>query len=297
MSELKSSLCVLAGGVLWGTLPLFAKYLAARGLSPEQIVFFRAGFAALFLLLWLAARKPFLLRFRLADAWYFAALGIGSIMLFSYCYFRTIESGGIALAALLLYTSPAFVLVFSIILFKEQVTTRKILAVLCTVAGCACITGIFSGGTAGFALPVILVGLGAGFFYSLYSIFGKYALRRNAATTVTAYALTFAALGSCFLVPLPQTLILLADIPILLVSCGMALCCSVGAFGLYTLGLKGIAASKAGVLAAVEPVVATLIGIAVFHENASLPTFLGMGLIIGATALLNTGAVPGKARQ
>lgn len=295
MSELKSSFCVLIAGVLWGVLPIFAKYLGAKGFLPEQIVFFRVGFAALFLTLWLAARNPSLLRFRLAEIWYFAGLGMGSILMFSYCYFTTIEAGGIALAALLLYTSPAFVLFFSVLLFKEPLTRRKLLAVACTITGCACITGIFNGGTTNAAWPVILVGLGSGFFYSLYSILGKYALRRYPSPTVTVYALIFATIGAGFLVPLPETVSLIADIPTFLVACGMALCCSLGAFGFYTLGLQGIPASKAGVLAAVEPVVATLIGIAMFHEPAHPQTFLGMGLIIGTTILLNT-ASGGKRR-
>jgi drug/metabolite transporter (DMT)-like permease len=66
----------------------------------------------------------------------------------------------------------------------------------------------------------------------------------------------------------------------------MALFCTLGSFGLYTLGLRGIAASKAGVLATIEPVVATLIGVLVFHEQAGPATFAGMALIIGATLLL-----------
>ncbi|MDR0440525.1 MAG: DMT family transporter [Candidatus Accumulibacter sp.] len=286
LSELKSTLCVLAAGVLWGLLPLFVKEFAAAGFSPEQIVFIRVSFGALPLAVWLAVRNPALLRFHLADVWCFAGTGIGSIMLFSYCYFRTIESGSIALAALLLYTSPVFVLFFSILLFGERVTKRKFLAVGCAFAGCVCITGILDGKTDMVSWPVVLLGLSSGVCYALYSIFGKYALRRHSSLTVTVYSLVFAAVGSAFLVPLPRTFALLADPAFFFLACGMALFCTLGSFGLYTLGLRGIAASKAGVLATIEPVVATLLGILVFHEQAALTTFAGMALIIGATLLL-----------
>jgi drug/metabolite transporter (DMT)-like permease len=285
---LKSSLCVLAAGVLWGLLPLFVKEFAAAGFSPEQIVFIRVSFGALPLAAWMAIRNPALLRFRLADAWCFAGTGIGSIMLFSYCYFRTIESGSIALAALLLYTSPVFVLFFSILLFRERVTKRKLLAVGCAFAGCVCVTGILDGKAgAGMApWPVIVLGLSSGVCYALYSIFGKYALRHYSSLTVTVYSLVFAAAGSAFLIPLPQTFVRLADPVFFFLACGMAFFCTLGSFGLYTLGLRGIAASKASVLATIEPVVATLIGILVFHEPAEPATFAGMVLIVGATLLL-----------
>ncbi len=288
MSELKSSLCIIAAGVLWGLLPLFIKYLGGRGFSPEQIVFTRVLFAAGLLSLWLAVRKPALLRIRPRDAWCFAGTGIGSIMLFSYCYFRTIEQGNIALAALLLYTSPVFVLGFSILFFKERLTGRKLLAVASTVAGCVCITGVLSHGTPDAGWPVILTGLGAGLFYSLYTIFGKYALRRYDSLTVTAYTFIFATLGTAFLVPLPQTFSRFAGTGVMLAALGMALLCTLVSFALYTVGLKGVAPSKAGVLATVEPVVATLTGILVFHENAGLDTLAGVILIVAATVLLNT---------
>lgn len=286
MSEIKSSLCVLAAGFFWGLGPLFVKYFAAAGFSPEQTVFTRFLFAALFLTAWLLVRNPALLRFRLADAWYFVGTGIVSTMLFSYCYFHTIEAANIALAALLLYTSPIFVLFFSILFFKEKITARKLLAVVCTFTGCACITGILSYGAPTVPLPVFCVGLGAGLFYSLYTIFGKYALRRYPSMTVTAYTFIFASLGTAFLVPLPGTIVLLAHPPNLLMGCGLAFFCSLAPFCLYTLGLRGIAPSKAGVLATVEPVVAALIGILVFHEEAGATTLAGMALIVCATALL-----------
>ena len=290
MSEIKSSACIIAGGVLCGLLPLFIKYFAAAGFSPEQVVFARVLFSAALMSLYVAFRCPAAFRIRLADAWYFVGTGIISIMLLSYCYFRTIESANIALAALLLYTSPVFVLFFSVLLFKERMTRRKLLAVACTFGGCACITGIVSRGAPVVPLPVFMVGLGAGFFYSLYTIFGKYALGRYSATTVTLYTFIFAALGTAFLVPLPETAAQFADPAIFLAACGMALLCSLGTYGLYTIGLKGVAPSKAGVLITVEPVVATLVGIFVFHEQAGFETAAGVILILGATVLLSTAA-------
>ena len=294
MSELKPSLCIIASGILWGHLPLFIKFFAAQGFSSEQIVFTRVLFSAVFLAAWCAARSPANLRIRLADSWCFAGTGIVSIMLFSYCYFRTIESANIGLAALLLYTSPIFVLFFSVLFFKERMTGRKLLAVCCTFAGCVCITGVFGGGPPSAPLSVILTGLGAGLFYSLYTIFGKFALRRYDSLTVTTYTFIFAALGTAFLVPLPDTLARYADGTVFLAACGMAFFCSLASFGLYTIGLSGMAPSKAGVLVTVEPVVATLIGILAFHEAAGIATFAGMALILGATLLLNTSRAAGR---
>lgn len=55
----------------------------------------------------------------------------------------------------------------------------------------------------------------------------------------------------------------------------------------YTLGLRSVEASKAGILATVEPMVATLIGIFVFSEPLTLMSGIGVLLILAAVVILN----------
>lgn len=66
-----------------------------------------------------------------------------------------------------------------------------------------------------------------------------------------------------------------------------ALVTAVIPFLAYTLGLRHVEASKAGILATVEPMVATLIGIFVFSEPLTLMSGLGVLLILTAVVILN----------
>jgi drug/metabolite transporter (DMT)-like permease len=50
----------------------------------------------------------------------------------------------------------------------------------------------------------------------------------------------------------------------------------------YTRGLQGVENGQASILASVEPVVATLLGIVVFHEVLYVDEAAGMALILGA---------------
>jgi EamA-like transporter family. len=54
----------------------------------------------------------------------------------------------------------------------------------------------------------------------------------------------------------------------------------------YTLGLRTVEASKAGILATIEPLVATLVGILVFSEPLTLLSGSGIVLILLAVILL-----------
>jgi drug/metabolite transporter (DMT)-like permease len=56
----------------------------------------------------------------------------------------------------------------------------------------------------------------------------------------------------------------------------------------YTLGLRSVEASKAGILATIEPMVATLFGVFAFSEPLTLLSGLGVALILAAVVILNT---------
>ena len=74
---------------------------------------------------------------------------------------------------------------------------------------------------------------------------------------------------------------------LLLFCCLTALVTAVIPFLAYTLGLRSVEASRAGILATVEPLVATIIGILVFSEPLTWLSGLGILLILSAVILLN----------
>lgn len=117
------------------------------------------------------------------------------------------------------------------------------------------------------------------------------ALRRYTPYTVTTWTFIIAAIGS-ILISHPADMIakisVAPSIPGLLgFSLLTALVTAVIPFLAYTLGLRSVEASKAGILATVEPMVATLIGIFVFSEPLTLMSGVGVLLILAAVVILN----------
>jgi threonine/homoserine efflux transporter RhtA len=66
-----------------------------------------------------------------------------------------------------------------------------------------------------------------------------------------------------------------------------ALITAVIPFLFYTLGLRTVEASKAGILATIEPMVATIIGITYFSESLTILSGTGIALILAAAVVLN----------
>ena len=279
---------ILLAGCFWGSMGIFVRKLSAFGFSSIQIVSIRVTLAALFFSVLLLFRDRSGFRISLRDIPLFLGLGFGSILFFTVCYFSAISIMPLSTAAILLYTSPIWIMLMSVLFFRERMNGRKVLALALAFAGCVLVSGI-SG--EGLTLKGLLLGLGSGIGYGLYSILGTVALRKYSPYTVTTYTFLFAAAGS-WLVCRPENMIARfsgADsLPWLLFFCGLtALVTAVIPFLAYTLGLRTVEASRAGILATIEPMVATLVGILVFSEPLTVLSGLGMALILAAVILLN----------
>ena len=279
---------ILLAGCFWGSMGIFVRRLTDYGFSSIQIVAIRVTLAALIFCMLLLIKDPSGFRISVKDIPLFLGLGFGSILFFTVCYFTAITMMPLSTAAILLYTSPIWIMLMSVLFFREKLTGRKLLALALAFAGCVLVSGV-SG--EGMTLPGLLVGLGSGIGYGLYSILGTVALRRYSPYTVTTYTFAFAALGSWLICRPADMLAKFAaapNLPGLVFFCFLtALVTAVIPFLAYTLGLQTVEASRAGILATVEPLVATLIGVAVFSEPLTLLSGLGILLILAAVVLLN----------
>ena len=133
---------VILAGTLWGIISIFLKGLYTAGFSALQVMFFRGFISSVFMAIFLFVKDKSLLKFKLKDIWLFLGTGVISLTFFSLCYFYTILESGASVAVILLYTSPIFVLIMSVLLFKEQITFPKIVALILTFVGCVLVSGI-----------------------------------------------------------------------------------------------------------------------------------------------------------
>jgi len=279
---------IITAGCFWGSMGIFVRKLGTYGFSSIQIVTIRVTLAAVVFSILLLIRDRSGFRISLRDIPLFLGLGLGSILFFTVCYFTAITMMPLSTAAILLYTSPIWIMLMSVLVFHEKLDKRKIFALILSFAGCVLVSGI-SG--EGMTLAGLLIGLGSGVGYGLYSILGTIALRRYSPYTVTAYTFLFAAVGA-WLICRPGDMISIfvnaADLAVLLLLCFLtALITAVIPFLAYTIGLRTVEAGKAGILATIEPLVATLIGILVFTEPLTVFSGIGIILILSAVILLN----------
>lgn len=285
MERKKDSAAILLAAALWGIIGLWNRKLMAGGLSPASIVVVRnfGGMTALALFCALRDRRVF--RVKREHLKYFFGTGVVSVVLFTLCYFSCQKLCSLAVASILLYTAPAIVVALSALLWKEPVTKRKIAALILTLAGCSLVCGLFSGGLTVTAAGILL-GLGSGFFYALYSIFGRYALDRYGSMTVTVWTFLFAGPASLMLLRPAELKAAFRLSELWLPALGLVVFSTVLPYILYTKGLAGVESGRASILASLEPVVASLTGVLVFGEPVGAAVWAGIACVLAGVAVL-----------
>ncbi len=284
-----ASLMIILSGCLWGTMGLFVRKLNEMGLASMEIVEMRCIVAAVILFPMIFFRDRALLHLRKRNLPPLVASGIFSIVFFNYCYFSTISLMNLSVAAILLYTAPIFVMILSLVLFREKLTGEKGIALVMAFAGCCLVSGIGSSDTT-LSWQGLLLGLGSGLGYALYSIFSRYSINQGlGSVTITVYTFLFAAIAGAFLTDFSvyQEAFANYGVGFLVFAVLYTLITTVAPYLLYTTGLSHVENGAASVMASVEPVVATCLGFLVFSETPSLSVVAGIVLVLVALGVLN----------
>ena len=287
-------LCVLMAGILWGTIGLFVRFLNELGADSSVTAFIRifVGSLIMFVVLIVMSLVKGENMFRLTKAGLIQCiiLGFFTQAMFNACYSRSINSVGVATGSVLLYTAPIFVCIMSALIFKEKITMRKAIALIINLLGCFIMaTGGDLSNLKVSALGIFF-GVAAGFLYALVTIVGKFASGTTHPFTTTFYSFFFGwlALG---VFTRPWTAIAeVSSGSFWLLALGFGLIPTVGSYLFYMSGLNhDIELSRAPIIASVEPVVATLIGVFIFSENIGLINIIGLVLVLFSVVFMNVG--------
>ena len=279
---------VLIAGISWGLIGVFTKAIDRLGFTEMQMLFVKGVLATAVLLLIICVKDKNQLKLK---NWkhlrYFVGTGIISFTFFSWAYMKAVNLTSLGVAAVLLYTAPTFVMLFSILLFGEKMTKTKGIVLLMTFVGCILVTGLLEGGAA-FTWQGIAIGLASGIGYALYSIFGTYAIKAGyGSLTISFYTFLMATITMAFLVEPVAVVTQITELGQWPLAISFALLTTVVPYLSYTKGLSGLPASKASVTATIEPVVAAVLGIVVFHESVSMLKLTGIVLVLSSVVVMS----------
>lgn len=289
-TDFKNYAFIFVSGSLWGTIGLFVKLMDGFGSTSSYTSFLRL-FIVFFLLVIITLVKDGAAGFRVSRRTLISCLLLGVVCqgIYNIFYSMSVSQNGMAMASVLLYTSPVFTSITAMLAFRERLTKRKWLALFINIIGCILTAtgGNLSGST--IALGGFIIGLGAGFTYAMSAIFGRLATDDQASPfAIATYNFLF---GSAFvaLTTHPWTTVSSPlDCRLLIVGTLFALIPTALGYIFYFKGLSRITqSSKVPVVASVELVVATILGVLLFSEQIGAFNIVGIVCVLCSILLFS----------
>lgn len=278
-------LYVILAAACWGVIGLFNRTLGELGVGVLQRVTIRNFGALVVLTIVFALTRREVFRVKLRHLPFFFGSGIISVLGLSIVYFQCQMECSLAVAGILLYLAPSFVVLMSAALWKAPVTKRKMTALVLALVGCGLVSGLV-GGELTASPKGLLLGVASGFCYATYTIFSHYTLRHYDSLTMTYWTFVFAGLGSLVFWD-TQAMVTTFTCPAgIFGALGLMVIATALPYLFYTRGLEGVESGKASIIANVEPVVGALVGVFVFGETLSLWVILGVVCVLGGVMLL-----------
>ncbi len=279
--------------VLWGTTGT-AQAFAPAGTQPMTVGTIRLLFGAVTLTL-LAAYRRELGDARHWQAWlrWTTILAAVGVALYQVLFFAAVARTGVAVGTIVgIGSTPIAAGILVLLWYRERPGTRWIFATILAILGCSLL--ILTGGSIQIDPVGILLAIGAGASYALYTLMSKELL--NQYPTGTVLTITFL-MGVVFLLPV----LLLGDLSWLANPIGLGVALHLGvitvgfAYLLFAMGLCTVPVATAATLTLAEPLTAALLGVTLLGEVLNWPAVVGIGLILGGLLLLEINASPSVA--
>lgn len=260
---------VVTAALLWAAIGPLATPLLDRGWDATQVAAWRA----------LVGAVAFGTHATVRGAWprrsvpLLAAFGVVGVGVFYVALPAAIDTGGLTLAWLLLYTAPAWVALAAPRVLGEATDARTAGLVVATVAGIACVA---IGGGEGLVVTPASLGWGllAGGTYATW-----YLVAQRAGTPPVATAAVALPVGATVLLPFLRLPVDAVEWALVL---GLGLAATYLPALAYWHGLRHVTAARGAVLATIEPVAAVAVAAVVFGERPTGLAVLGGAVVLAA---------------
>jgi drug/metabolite transporter (DMT)-like permease len=277
----------LASGAAFGSMAIFGKLAYDEGANVGTLL--AARFIVGAVLFWALVLVGGALHeargLRRRDVGFGLGLGAAGYAAQAGLYFVALQRIDASILALLLYTFPAMVTVAAVMLGRERVNTRRLIALGLTSVGLILVLTGATGG--GFDALGAVLALGAAVVYTTYILASQGVAGRISPYVLSALVCTGAAvtltLGASALGELHPAEVTAQGW--LWLGC-IGVVSTVVAIGFFFAGLRRVGPTSASILATVEPVVTVLLAFVVFGETLAALQILGAALVLASVVVL-----------
>jgi len=221
-------------------------------------------------------------------------LGMLGVAVSNYFYYVAIQKTTVAIAIIVQYTAPVWVLLYVVARGQQKLSLQKVAAVLVALAGIALTIGIV-GAKSSAPLRIdsygLLAALLASFSFAFYNVGGHRILARHDRWRVLVWTLVSASLFWLVVNP-PWKVVAAHYAPAQWAFLFIFSMISVlGAFSLYFLGLQHLEPTRAVIASCLEPVFSIVLAAVLLGEGVRPVQTLGIVLVLSAIVIVQ---LPGR---
>ena len=290
---------VAAAAVLFAVNGTVSKVILASGFSSLRLTEVRLTGAALVLLAVLAVKRRAALRLRARELPLLVGFGVLGLAFVQWFYFLSIHRLQIGIALLIQYLAPLLVAVWARFAMDEPVRGRIWAALLLALAGLALVVEVWHGTS----LDVLgaAAAVAAALTYALYILLAERAVASRDPVSLACYGFVFGAVFWACIQPwwsfpaasVGEGVSLLGnlsgvDSPVWLLMAWMVVLGTIVPFGLFIAALRHVSATRAGIIAMIEPVAATAVAWAWLGESLGAAQLAGGSIVLAGIALAQT---------
>lgn len=274
---------VIISAFSYGTVPILAKLTFRNGVSLPEFLSWRFGIAAA--MLWIAVALTDR-RLPSPKRWVpFALMGAVGYGGQSAAFFAALQRIPAATTALLLYTYPVIVTIAAAVIFREALTTRKILAIVVAFAGT---TLVVQGQLNGISPIGLAFALTSAVIYSAYILFGSKLFAGEPPIAAAATVMSSTAIAYVIVFAATHQLEIPASASQAGMIAGVALIGTAIPVLAFVVGMPRIGPSRASILSTIEPAVTVVLAGVILVEPLRAIQLLGAFLIIASVIVLES---------
>jgi drug/metabolite transporter (DMT)-like permease len=284
---------------LWAINGVVSKVILASGLSSLRLTEVRTTGALVGLVLVLCLTAPARLRVRRRELPFLAVFGVCALAFVQWFYFLAIHRLDIGVALLIQYLAPLLVALWARYVGHEQVRHRIWAALILALTGLSLMVDLWHGFSLDtFGVVASLLAAGA---YALYILQAEHAVGRRDPVSLICWGFLFATIFWAILAPwwsfpfgrVGDSVSLLGNLdgvhlPVWTLMTWMVLLGTIVPFALLVSALRHIPATRAGIVAMLEPVVATAVAWVWLAESLRAAQLVGAAIVLAAILLAQT---------
>jgi len=254
---------VMVSGMIFGSMPLLAKFIFSQGGNSINLVFWRFFFA-LPVLYFLIRRNPKLnlkvTGTQRKNLLYVGIMGYAATAMTLYVSYNYISTG---VATTLHFVYPILVIIGSAVFYRDRLTFIKYLAGILSTLG---IFLLYNGELSG-SLFGIFMALLSGITYAFYVLYiDKSGLKALHSLTLTFYLSLIASASMFFFAIFTGQFTLDLTLSGWAVTAFLSIFVTLGAVNLLNVGIQRIGSQSSGILSTLEPITSIVIGVLIFNE-------------------------------